>query len=377
MKRPIDFLKLRFIMITISLLLIAAGVAGYFVRGGLNFGIDFTAGLVEQMRIDPAAVRVDIADVRDALSEIDGVSLQVVGPPAQQQFTVKVIAPREDPGFQNRMEDRLSALLGEAFGPENLEIQSSDFVGPRYSRELAGQTVSIVLVAMLLILIYTAFRFKIRYAIAAVLCLVHDTLVMMGVIAIFQLEMTTITIAAIMTIIGYSLNDTIVIFDRVRENQELMRDSDLAVILNTSITQSMSRTLLTSLTTLLAVATIFIFGTGDIKNFALNLMVGVVVGTYSTIFIASPIVLGWTRAVDRRRKRRDIQMYGRQAAVPAAQARREEAAAAASEPASEPASEAAGTEAKVIARQEAAGPKAPVKVTRVQPSRKKKKKKKH
>ena len=367
MRKPINFLGLRFLMITISLLLITAGVAGYFIRGGLNFGIDFTAGLVQQIRIDPAAVSVDIAEVRDALSEIEGVDLQVIGPPASQQFSVKVIAPAEDRSFQNRMENRLSELLGEAFGLENLEIQASDFVGPRYSRELAGQTVSIVLVAMLLILIYTTFRFKIRYATAAVLCLIHDTLIMMGVIAVFRLEVTTVTIAAIMTIIGYSLNDTIVIFDRVRENQELMRDSDLAVILNTSITQSMSRTLLTSLTTLLAVATIFIFGTGDIKNFALSLMVGVVVGTYSTVFIASPVVLGWSRLVDRRRKRRDIQLYGRQAAIPAAQARREEAAS--------EASERAPAEERDTASKEPARPKAPVRVTRVQPTRKKKKKK--
>ncbi|UCF97087.1 MAG: protein translocase subunit SecF [Spirochaetaceae bacterium] len=374
MKRAIDFLKLRFVMIAISLLLIAAGVAGYFVRGGLNFGIDYTAGLIQQIRVDPSAARADIADLRDALIEIEGVSLQVVGPPAAQQFTVKVTAPAEDTGFQNRMEDRLSELLGDAFGAENVEIQSSDFVGPRYSRELAGQTVSIVLVAMLLILIYTAFRFKFRYASAAVLCLIHDTLIMMGVIAVFQLEVTTTTIAAIMTIIGYSLNDTIVIFDRVRENQELMRDADLGVILNTSITQSMSRTLLTSLTTLLAVATIFIFGTGDIKNFALSLMVGVVVGTYSTIFVASPIVLGWTRAADRRRRRRDVQLYGRQATVPAAQARREAAANLASAAAAPAAAEQekAGKEAAPES-----GPRAEVKVTRVQPSRKKKKKKRH
>ena len=364
MRRPINFLKLRFVMITISLLLVAAGVAGYFLRGGLNFGIDYTAGLVQQIRIDAAAVSVDIAEVRDALSEIEGVDLQVIGPPASQAFSVKVIVPGEDPSFQTRMENRLSELLGEAFGAENLEIQSSDFVGPRYSKELAGQTVSIVLVAMLLILIYTTFRFKIRYATAAVLCLIHDTLIMMGVIAVFRLEVTTITVAAIMTIIGYSLNDTIVIFDRVRENQDLMRVSDLAVILNTSITQSMGRTLLTSLTTLLAVATIFIFGTGDIKNFALSLMVGVVVGTYSTVFIASPVVLGWSRLADRRRKRRDIQMYGRQAASPAAQTRREEAA-----------SERTAAEGKETARQEPSGPKAPVKITRVQPTRKKKKKK--
>jgi preprotein translocase subunit SecF len=152
----------------------------------------------------------------------------------------------------------------------------------------------------------------------------------------------------------------------VRENQELMRDSDLAVVLNTSITQSMSRTLLTSLTTLLAVATIFIFGTGDIKNFALSLMVGVVVGTYSTIFVASPIVLGWSRLLDRRRKRRDIQLYGRQSSVPAAHTRREEAVAPAP----------GETEEKQVGGREPSKPKTPVKVTRVQPTRKKKKKKK-
>jgi len=362
MKRVINFLKARFVMIVISLLLIAGGVAGYFIRGGLNFGIDYTAGLVQQIRIDPAAGEVDIADLREALVEIEGLNLQVVGPPSLQQFTVKVIAPKEDRDFRIRMEDRLEELLGEAFGEENVETQSSDFVGPRYSKELAGQTISIVLVAMVLILIYTTFRFKIRYATAAVLCLIHDTLIMMGVVAVFQLEVTTTTIAAIMTIIGYSLNDTIVIFDRVRENQEIMRDSDLSVILNTSITQSMTRTLLTSLTTLLAVATIFIFGTGDIKNFALNLMVGVVVGTYSTIFIASPVVLGWSRLVDKRRRRQNVQKYGHHAAVPAAQAAREEAAL----------QESDAGQAVVES-----GPKAPVKVTRVQHSRKKKKKKKH
>lgn len=371
MKRVINFLKLRFLMIVISLLLIVAGFVGYFIRGGLNFGIDYTAGLVQQIKIDPFAEQVEIADLRNALSEIESVSLQVVGRPSEQQFTIKVIAPEGDPGFQYRMEAKLAELLGDAFGLENVEVQASDFVGPRYSRELAGQTVSIVLVAMLLILIYTTFRFRISYATAAVLCLVHDTLIMMGVIAVFQLEMTTTTIAAIMTIIGYSLNDTIVIFDRVRENRTLMRDADLAVILNTSITQSMGRTLLTSLTTLLAVATIFIFGTGDIKNFALSLMVGVVVGTYSTVFIASPIVLGWSRLVDRRRKRRDVQMYGRQAAAPASPSPVQPEQASPREIAQqEPAPEAGREQARE------AGPRAPVHVTRVQPSKKKKKKKK-
>ncbi len=375
MKRVINFLKFRFIMIAVSLLLIGAGIVGYFVRGGLNFGIDYTAGLVQQIKIDPAAEQVEIADMRDALVEIEGLYLQVAGRPDDQQFMVKVIAPQEDAEFRIRMEDKIFELLGDAFGAENVEVQSSDFVGPRYSRELVGQTVSIVMVAMLLILIYTAFRFRISYATAAVLCLVHDTLIMMGVIVVFQLEMTTTTIAAIMTIIGYSLNDTIVIFDRVRENRTLMRDADLAVILNTSITQSMGRTLLTSLTTLLAVVMIFIFGTGDIKNFALSLIIGVVVGTYSTIFIASPIALGWTRAVEKRRKKRDFELYGRQAAAQASPQLTEEAQTAVVPPQAEAPTVSERQEA-VPASQSESGPKAPVQVTRVQPTHKKKKKKK-
>ncbi len=370
MKRVIHFTRLRYFMIALSLAMIATGIAGYFVRGGFNLGIDFTAGLTEQVQIKPQAERVAIGRLREALAPLGKFDIQSVGNPRNQQFTIKVMAPSEDSTFQNRVESQISDLLTRAFGAGSFEIQSSDFVGPRYSQQLFGQTLSILLVALVLILIYTAFRFHFIYGAAAVICLVHDTLVMTGFIAVFRVEMNTTMIAAILTIIGYSLNDTIVIFDRVRENRMLMRDADLESIINTSITQSLSRTILTSLTTLLAVGAIFVFGSGTIKDFALALIVGIVVGTYSTVFIASPIALGWQRAVDRSRRRRDLQRFGRLAGVAPARAGEAsvpEEAQRAELPQPVPA------EAAVESRRE---PRRETTVTRVQPVRKKRRKKK-
>jgi preprotein translocase subunit SecF len=372
MKRVIQFTKLRFLMIILSLLLIIGGAMGYFVRGGFNLGIDFTAGLTEQIQITPGTAEASIDQVRSSLADLGDFDLQVVGNPENQEFIVKVRAPSDDKSFQERMERQIFTLLADAFDAENVQVKQSDFIGPRYSKDLAVQTVSIVLVALVLILLYTAFRFKFTFAVAAVICLIHDVLVMMGVLAVFQLEVTTTTVAAILTIIGYSLNDTIVIFDRIRENQSLLRDAEFGLIVNTSITQSLSRTLLTSLTTLFAVVAIYIFATSSIRDFGLNLIIGVVVGTYSTIFIASPIVLGWQRSIDKRRKRRDVQRYGRGTpSLPHA------AAAASGAPAAKPAEAApvggpAEEESEVRTR---------VAVTRTQPSRhkpsgKKKKKKK-
>ncbi len=389
MKRVILFTKVRALMIVSSLLLILAGGVGLYLKGGFNLGIDFTAGLSQQIQIKPQAAAARIEDVRSSLSGIGKLDIQTVGRPENQEFIIKVIAPADTKYFQERMENRILELLSESFGEGNVVIKQSDFVGPRYSQELVGQTISIILVALVLILLYTAFRFHFIYATAAVICLIHDVLIMFGVLAVFQFEVTTTTIAAILTIIGYSLNDTIVIFDRIRENRSLMRDADLEIIINTSITQSLGRTVLTSLTTLLAVAAIYVFGTGTIRAFALNLIIGVVVGTYSTVFIASPIVLGWQRLIEKRRKKRDVQKFGRMPSVPSKE-RLKEALPAESAPgitapepakaheptkAPEPASQ-AREERAGVRDEEARKPGAKVSVTRVQPSRKKPGKKK-
>jgi preprotein translocase subunit SecF len=310
MRKAINFIRLRWYFITFSLLLIVAGVVGYVVNGGFNLSIDFTAGLDQQFQINPAARAVKIAEVRQALAPLGRYDLQAVGAAAQQQFVVKVMADPAVADFQARTEARILELLEQTFGAGNITVQSSDFVGPRYSQQLATQTIWILLVAVTLILLYAAFRFKFVYGMAAVLCLMHDALFMLSVTALFRVEFTTTTVAAILTIIGYSINDTIVIFDRVRENRGLMRDVELGMLLNTSITQTLTRTILTSLTTMMAVLALVILAQGDIQHFAMLMVVGIVEGTYSTIFVASPIVYMWTRSSEKRRKARELARYG-------------------------------------------------------------------
>jgi preprotein translocase subunit SecF len=185
------------------------------------------------------------------------------------------------------------------------------YVGPRFSQALGRQALALTLFALLLILAYLWFRFRLGYALSSIAALVHDVLVILGVIGTLQLEVSTATIAAVLTIIGYSLNDTIVIFDRIRENEVLLKDTSFRSTINTSISQSLSRTLITSITTLLAVIAIFVFSTGQIQLFALKLIIGVVVGTYSSIFVASPVLLGWQSAATQRRRRRETEKYRR------------------------------------------------------------------
>jgi preprotein translocase subunit SecF len=249
--------------------------------------------------------------VRESVAGLGGAQIQIVGDLVNQEYIIRVEDPGNEDDFSSKAADRIMNLLGERFGDASVIQKQTDYVGPRFSRELSQQVVLLTLFAMLLILVYIWFRFRLAYAVSAIIALAHDVAIILGFVAAFQIEFSTATIAAILTIIGYSLNDTIVIFDRVRENVGLMRDSDFQTIINTSITQSLSRTLLTSLTTILGVAAIYIFGTGSIKDFALSLMVGIVVGTYSSMFVASPILLGWTNLQNKRKKLKDLQKYGR------------------------------------------------------------------
>lgn len=208
------------------------------------------------------------------------------------------------------MSANVTEALGDAFGGSNIKILQSEYVGPRFSADLASQAAFLTMFALLLILLYSWFRFKLGYAVAAITATLHDTLFMIGIIGAFQLEVSTATVAAVLTIIGYSLNDTIVIFDRMRENSRLMRESPFHLVINTSLTQSFARTIITSLTTLLAVTAIYVFGTGEVQLFGLNMIVGVIVGTYSSLFVASPVLLAWRTSADRAKKARDNKIMG-------------------------------------------------------------------
>ena len=236
--------------------------------------------------------------------------MQQVGAPVSQEYMVRVEAKTEDQSFQANTEAKVQELLGAKYGPDQIILLSSNFVGPRLAQGLVTQTLWLVLIAVLLILAYMMFRFHPPiYAMAAVIGICHDALVMIGFDAVFRVQVDAATIAAILTILGYSINDTIVIFDRVRENKNLMRGTALRTILDTSVTQTLSRTFITSGATLLTVIALFILTSGSIKNFALNMIIGILEGTYST-FISSFIVLEWTKMSDRRHKRLEMEKYG-------------------------------------------------------------------
>jgi preprotein translocase subunit SecF len=239
---------------------------------------------------DNEASFVTIDEVREALSAISrSIQVQVVGNSFLQEFQVRLEATEERE--KEELEAEIFSLLEASFGTDNIIVKQSDYVGPKFSNLLTYRSIIMVVVALALIMAYLWVRFQFASALVAIAALAHDILIMLGFIAIFRLEVTTTTIAAVLTIIGYSLNDTIVVFDRIRENTTLLKGKTFERIVNTSITQSLSRTLITSLTTLLAVLPLFIFTAGSIRLFSLNLIVGIVVGTYSSIFIASPVLL--------------------------------------------------------------------------------------
>lgn len=270
--------------------LVAAGTSTTEIVTGLSLPYELSeeASFLNVANTDSGSY-ISIDQVRDALAAMNVVQVQVVGDEYRQEFQVR--AETADEGSKDELEASVASLLRDNFGEDSVVIKGSDYVGPKFSAALSTSSILLVVVALLLILLYIWFRFKLAYALSAITALAHDVLIMLGFIAVFRLEVSTTTIAAVLTIIGYSLNDTIVVFDRIRENIGGMKKSSYEKIINTSITQSLSRTLITSLTTLLAVIPLYIFATGAIKLFALNLIIGIVVGTYSSIFIASPVLL--------------------------------------------------------------------------------------
>ncbi|HET6488029.1 MAG TPA: protein translocase subunit SecF [Spirochaetia bacterium] len=270
-------------------------------------------GKAAYLNLNPAVVPnqpVTISDVRSTLDPMGEHDLQAVGAPANQEFISRVATTTEDQSFQTTTQNKLTDLLSAKYGAEQVIIESTEFVGPRMAQALTTQTMWLVLIAIVLILVYMMFRFHPAiYAVAAVLGILHDAVIMLGFDAVFRVQVDAGTIAAILTILGYSINDTIVNFDRARENLGLMRGESLRTILDTSVTQTLSRTFITSGATMLTVVALFILTSGSIKNFAFNMIVGIAEGTYST-FISAFIVIEWTTARDRRRKSAELGRYG-------------------------------------------------------------------
>ncbi len=279
-KLRIPFMKYRKICVGASILLMLLSLGMLFTKG-LNLSVDFTGGLVLQVKFEQP---VEVAQIRESLSSI-GQGQAII-----QAYDNKDVLIR----FQAQDEDvRRSVLdkLKKDFG--GLTILKIDKVGPVVGQELRAQAVIALLLALAGILIYMAFRFKFRFGVAAVLSLVHDSILMLGVYSLTGKEVSVAFIAAILTVVGYSLNDTIVVLDRVRENWPALRSKGVLELVDNSINQTLSRTINTSLTTLLPIVAMFIFGGEVISNFAFAFLVGIVVGTYSSIYVASSVVAEW------------------------------------------------------------------------------------
>ena len=270
-------------MMISAIILIVAAVA-LAVRG-LTFGIDFTGGtLIEvgyEQAVEPETVRSALAD-----NGFDDAQVQQFGTP--QDILIR-LAPREELKSAE-LSDTVFKILSDST-EQNIDLRRVEFVGPQVGDELTEDGALAVLVALMAILLYVALRFEWRFAVGSVVALVHDVLFTLGLFALLQLEFDLTVLAAVLAVIGYSLNDTIVVYDRIRENFRKMRKGSPEQIINTSLNQTLSRTLVTSLTTLLVLISLFIFGGEIIHNFALALIVGVVVGTYSSIYVASSAVL--------------------------------------------------------------------------------------
>lgn len=279
----VDFMRLRKMAAAFSLLLIVVALGSLLVRG-LNFGIDFTGGTLLEVKYEQP---VELASVRGALEEAghEGAIVQHVG--TSRDVLIRLVEREGVTGAQ--LSEQVMAAL-RASGME-LEMQRQEFVGPQVGDELVERGGLAMVYALLGILVYVALRFEKRFAVGSVAALVHDVILTLGFFSLLQLEFDLTVLAAILAIIGYSLNDTIVVFDRIRENFRKLRKGTSADVVNASLNQTLSRTVLTSGTTLLVLFALFFLGGDLIHGFATALLVGVVVGTYSSIYVASPVLL--------------------------------------------------------------------------------------
>lgn len=282
----IDFMGYRRPALIFSAALILLAALMLIVRG-LNFGIDFTGGTLIEVGYEND---VQLSSVRQALTEggFAGAAVQRFGTP--RDVLIRLAPTNQGETVEAKLSDRVVEALSAA-ADNKLELRRVEFVGPQVGDELTEDGALAVLVALLAILVYVALRFEWRFAVGAVAALAHDVILTVGLFALLQIQFDLPVLAAVLAVIGYSLNDTIVIFDRIRENFRKKRKGAPVDIVNVSLNETLSRTIMTSLTTLMVLLALFILGGENVSGFALALIFGVVVGTYSTIYMATAIAL--------------------------------------------------------------------------------------
>jgi len=281
--RTFDFMSKSKLAMIFSIILVVASYAILAIKG-LNYGVDFAGGTIVQVQYDKAAPIHEMRARLKANTLFDGASISEFGSP--QEVVIRMKTTTGD------VTTDIGDVTREALkGTGNFTIRRVDIVGPKVGSELKEKGLLSLLLAILGILVYVAFRFEWRFAVASIVALIHDVSIAMGAVSLFSIDVNLDVLAAILTLLGYSLNDTIIVFDRIREGVTKSKSADLAAIINESITRTLARTTLTSLTTFFVVFTLFMFGGEIIHPFAFTLFVGIIVGTYSSIFVASPILL--------------------------------------------------------------------------------------
>lgn len=271
------FIAIRKYVYIFSLAIIIPGLVSLFWQG-LNLGIDFTGGSFLHLRFEK---KVTVAQVREVLNQYDVGKNALIQKSENNEFLIRT---RD---LSQEESDKITEAMREKLG--KLEVLRNEKVGPAIGRELTMKAIYAVVIACVLMLIYITIRFEFKFGVGAILALLHDALIVLGIFSIFQLEVDSSFVAAILTILGYSINDTIVVFDRIRENMRLKRKESLEVLVDKSIMQTLNRSINTVLTVLFCLVALLLFGGATIKTFVLALLIGVCFGCYSSIFVASPI----------------------------------------------------------------------------------------
>lgn len=295
-----DIIGKRRMFLAISGILVAIGIIALLARG-LNLGVDFTGGSLLRLRFERPVTASEVSRVLTSRELADLDLRKAVIQPIRGTCDVQVRAQVGGRPLNDEQVGRIVAALSQKIG--QVSVIESQMVEGVIGRELLGRALTAVVIACVGIVIYVSLRFEFRFAVAAVLALIHDVIIVLGAFALLGRQVNSPFIAAVLTIIGYSINDTIVIFDKIRENLRLRKKETLEELTNKSILQTMTRSLNTVITTLLAVFALFFFGGASIRDFSLALIIGLTTGTYSSIFIASPIWLEW-RMWDRARQQR-------------------------------------------------------------------------
>ena len=294
----IDFIGKKKYTLWISAIVLLISLGSVFLFGGLKYGVDFAGGILIQVKFSKP---VDISEVRNAMDTMGSKEAMVQAFGGENEYLIRV---EKASGDLEALSKKIQVSLQEQFKGKPLEIRRVEVVGPKVGKDLKEKAMLAVGLSFLAILIYVAWRFKqVSYGLGGIVALLHDVIVTYGAISIAGIEYSLNVLAVILTIIGFSINDTIVIFDRVREDVKKFRKEDLETIFNTAINETLGRTVLTSGTVMMVVLVLFFFGGPVIHDFAFALIVGLITGTYSTVYIASPVVLLWEKYVSKGKKR--------------------------------------------------------------------------